>query len=130
MSTGFVGLGAMGFPMAANLSAASEAAVALGARLQEAGLFDHVEGDRSFRDEFLFYRLQADATPARRLARHSAMCSGDSDGAPQTNSSTRWARVYHHAAATARSAQAPKRRAAVPMGAGGFVARMCPTSRR
>jgi 3-hydroxyisobutyrate dehydrogenase-like beta-hydroxyacid dehydrogenase len=26
MSTGFVGLGAMGFPMAANLSAASEAA--------------------------------------------------------------------------------------------------------
>ena len=41
-----------------------EAAVALGARLQEAGLFDHVEGDHSFRDEFLFYRLQADATPA------------------------------------------------------------------
>ena len=41
-----------------------EAAVALGARLQEAGLFDHVEGDHSFRDEFLFYRLQTDATPA------------------------------------------------------------------
>jgi glutaredoxin 3 len=61
----FVGAEAVDVLMQLYALPTREEAVALGVRLQQAGMFDHVvEGSgHTFKDEFLFYRLQAHASP-------------------------------------------------------------------
>ena len=62
----FVGSEAVDVLMRVYTLPSREAALALGKRLQQAGLFDHVvPGDHAFKDEFLFYRLQEHASPTK-----------------------------------------------------------------